>query len=372
MQKTLFFFLTLPTLLLSCGGRNNPNVSLSDHIAGMRQASGQRPGGARAAEWIATVFPGPRSEFRQGDTIRIGYTPVSDTLRLDSVVLSLNERRVGRIDGGEWLYVSGANDPLGRIAYRIAAWRGADSTARTGEFTLMAAKAPTVYGYREIAWRPHDPTAYTQGLYWQDGYLYEGTGLEGHSSLRKVDPETGAVLRKIDLDPRYFGEGIALLDGKIYQLTWQHGLGFIYDAQTFRQLGDFRYTGEGWGLTTDGTYLYMSNGSERIEVIDPDGFRSVRTIEVCTDRTKVGSLNELEWIDGEIWANVYMTDQIVRIDPATGAVTGIVDLRGLLKTADKDIHTDVLNGIAWDASARRLFVTGKNWKKLFEIQLSKL
>jgi glutamine cyclotransferase len=369
MQKTILFLLALASALPSCGGRNNPNARLSDHIAGMQQASGQRAGASRAPELIATVFPVPRSEFRQGDQVPIGYTPASDTLRIDSTVLWLNDRRTGLIENGQWIHMSGTNDPVGRTAYRIVAHGGADSTVRVGEFTLKAKEAPAVYGYREIAAWPHDPTAYTQGLYWHDGYFYEGTGLEGQSSLRKVDPATGAVLQKIDLDKQYFGEGIALLGGKIYQLTWQHSLGFIYDAETFRQVGDFRYTGQGWGLTTDGTYLYMSNGSERIEVIDPDGFKKHRTIEVCTDQEKVDQLNELEWIEGEIWANVYLTDRIVRIDPATGAVTGVIDLSGLLKTTDKDIHTDVLNGIAYDASTRRIFVTGKNWKKLFEIQV---
>jgi glutamine cyclotransferase len=234
----------------------------------------------------------------------------------------------------------------------------------------MARKAPASQGYREIAAYPHDAAAYTQGLYWHNGYLYESTGLEGRSSLRKVELETGRVVQKRDLDKAYFGEGIARLGNRIYQLTWQHGLGFIYDEATFRQTGDFRYAGQGWGLTSDGALLYLSNGSERIEVIDPQDFKIVRTIEVYTDREKVESLNELEWIDGEIWANVYTTDRIVRIDPATGVVLGVIDLRGLLKTSDRDIHTDVLNGIACDADTRRLFVTGKNWKKLFQIEVT--
>lgn len=364
---TILLCLLLTVAMPSCGGRSNPNISLSDHVAGMRRAAGA----ARPVELITAVGPGPRSEFRLGDTIPIGYTPASDTVRLDSAVLRLGDRRLGVMTGRQYLLPTAAGDPVGRVAYRITAYRGADSTVRVGEFVLLSRQAPTLYGYRTVAEHPHDPTAYTQGLYWHGGSLYEGTGLEGRSSLRRVDLSSGEVLQKVDLDPRYFGEGIALLGGRIYQLTWQQGVGFIYDAATLRRIGDFRYTGEGWGLTTDGTYLYMSNGSERIEVIDPEGFKKVRAIEVYTDRSKVEALNELEWIGGEIWANVYTTDRIVRIDPATGAVTGVVDARGLLRTEDRDIHTDVLNGIAHDPSTGRIWVTGKNWKKLFEITLHK-
>ena len=369
MYSTLLLLAAVLTVTTSCGNRNRPDKALGAHIASMQEASDRQSTRGRSAELISAVSPTPRDDFRQGDQVVLQYTLPSDTIRLDSAILHLNGERIGPMEGREWIYRSDYNDPVGRNAYRITGYRGADSTLKVGEFILKAQVAPVSYGYREIASYPHDNTAYTQGLYWHDGYLYEGTGTEGASSLRKVDLTTGQVLQKIDLDKKYFGEGIALLDGKIYQLTWQHGLGFIYDAETFRQVGDFQYAGPGWGLTTDGTHLYMSNGSERIDVIDPNGFKKVRTIEVYTDSQKVENLNELEWIEGEIWANVYTSDQIVRIDPATGAVTGVIDLRGILKTADKEINTDVLNGIAYDAACKRIFVTGKNWKKLFRIEV---
>ena len=178
---------------------------------------------------------------------------------------------------------------------------------------------------------------------------------------------TGGSYWSVPLDDSYFGEGLALLGGKLYQLTWRSNKGFVYDLKTFERVGEFGYGGEGWGLATDGTSLYQSDGTEKIRVIDPETFRTVRTIEVCTDRSRVPYINELEWIDGELWANVYTTDTVIRIDPRTGAVVGVIDLAGLLSPADVTAQTDVLNGIAYDAKTGRIFVTGKNWNKLFEI-----
>ena len=233
-------------------------------------------------------------------------------------------------------------------------------------------KAPVpIYGYEVVHAWPHDPGAYTQGLVFQDGKLLESTGQVGHSSLRRVELESGRVLQKVDVDAPYFAEGITLLKGKIYQLTWQHGLGFIYDAWTFQKLGQFNYQGEGWGLANDGQFLILSDGSNRIRFLDPANFEVRKTIAVVDGRTPVTELNELEYIQGEIYANIWHADRIARIDPRTGAVIGWIELNGLLGRGEVSDEEAVLNGIAYDETNGRFFVTGKLWPKLFEIRLTR-
>ena len=235
-----------------------------------------------------------------------------------------------------------------------------------------ANRAPVQYTYKVIAIYPHDITSYTQGLYWHDGYMWEGTGEYGNSKLRQVRLETGEVMKELSLEDKYFGEGIALLDGLIYQLTWREGECFVYDSETFEKVGSFLYAGEGWGLTTDGEKLYMSDGSSKIKVLDPENFEVVSSFEVRDGRRSVAMLNELEWIDGLIWANVYQTDDIVVINPETGEVAAHIDLSRLLPTIERTPYTDVLNGIAYDAGNDRIFVTGKRWPKIYEIELVEL
>ena len=235
----------------------------------------------------------------------------------------------------------------------------------------VAVQSPTLYTYMVKEVYPHDAHAFTQGLYWFDGSLYEGTGLYGASTLRRVELETGGVVQQIVLPDAFFGEGIAQIGDRIYQLTWQSGRAFVYDALTFEKRSEFHYKGEGWGLTTDGERLYMSDGTSLIRVLDPATFRPEREFTVTVEGRPLEHLNELEWIEGEIWANLFMTDQIVRIDPQSGVVTGRIDLTGILPAADRTPDTDVLNGIAWDSVGRRIFVTGKNWPKLFEIEVIK-
>lgn len=226
-----------------------------------------------------------------------------------------------------------------------------------------------VWGYDVVAEYPHDPEAYTQGLVIIDGELYEGTGLEGRSSLRRVDLKTGEVLQRTSLPDQYFGEGVGVVGDLIYQLTWQSGICFVYDLATFDLVTTFGYDTEGWGLTTDGEHLIMSDGSNRIVYRDPDTFEEVGHIDVFDGATPVSLLNELEYIDGEIWANVYTTDWIVRIDPVDGSVTGWIDLTGLLDDSDVSAPVDVLNGIALDSETGQIYVTGKLWPTLFEIEL---
>ena len=225
-----------------------------------------------------------------------------------------------------------------------------------------------VYSYRVVRTYPHDSKAFTQGLQYVDGFLYEGTGLTGSSSIRRVKLETGEVVQRRDLARAYFGEGITVWKTDLIQLTWQSQVAFVYDSKTFAPRRTFKYKGEGWGLTHDGTNLIMSDGTDELRVLDPATVAERRRIKVTAVGTPLGNLNELEYMKGEILANVWTTDSVARISPATGRVTGYIDLAGLLTAAEK-ASVDVLNGIAYDEKNDRLFVTGKLWPKLFEIKI---
>jgi glutamine cyclotransferase len=232
-----------------------------------------------------------------------------------------------------------------------------------------ASAATPVYGYQVVRSYPHDPQAFTQGLVYHDGFLYEGTGLNGRSSIRKVKLETGEVVQVQPLEPQYFGEGIAIWKDEIVQLTWQSEIGFVYDRLTFQRTRSFAYRGEGWGLAQDGKRLIMSDGQGdgRLRFIDPVTLKETGSLTVRDQGRPVAGLNELEVVRGEIFANVWQSDRIARISPATGRVTGWIDLRGLLSLREA-AGVDVMNGIAYDAAGDRLFVTGKLWPRLFEVK----
>lgn len=244
---------------------------------------------------------------------------------------------------------------------------GANANLPVGKTTGKASVAN--YGYEVVNTWPHDVDAYTQGLVFHDGKLLESTGREGKSSLRSVEPETGKVLKKVDVPRPYFAEGITVFKGKIYQLTWLHEQGFIYDAWSFEKLGQFSYQGEGWGLTNDAKSLILSDGTNRIRFLDPDNFQVTKTIAVFDGRIPVNSLNELEYVQGEIFANIWHEERIARIDPQTGRIDGWIDLSGLRARTEVSDREAVLNGIAYDEKSDRLFVTGKLWPKLFEIRV---
>ena len=229
------------------------------------------------------------------------------------------------------------------------------------------ASAP-VTGYQIVRIYPHDPGAFTQGLVFQDGILYEGTGLNGKSTIRKVRLETGEVLQLQKNEDRHFGEGIAVVGDSLVQLTWQSGVGFVYDKKTLQRTRTFTYPGEGWGLTYDGTRLIMSDGTPTVRFLDPKTLKETGRLEVRDGRVPLDEINELEMVKGELFANVWPSDRIARINPKTGQVTGWIDLTGLLDPRDR-AGVDVLNGIAYDAAGDRLFVTGKQWPKLFEIKI---
>ena len=234
---------------------------------------------------------------------------------------------------------------------------------------LPCSADPPEYSYQVVKAYPHDRSAFTQGLEFHNGFLYEGTGLNGKSSLRKVRIDTGEVLLKIDLSTDYFGEGITIVGDEIVQITYQSQIGFVYGLTDFHLRRKFSYKGEGWGLTNNGREIFFSDGSAEIRVLNVKTLAEKRRIKVHDGVQPVGRLNELEWVDGEIYANIWGTDRIARIAPRTGAVTGWIDLTGILSPMYRTNAVDVLNGIAYDAARKRLFVTGKLWPMLYEIQL---
>ncbi|WP_345234473.1 glutaminyl-peptide cyclotransferase [Olivibacter ginsenosidimutans] len=249
---------------------------------------------------------------------------------------------------------------------------GAELSASTN-IVVIAAEIPKQYGFSVVHTYPHDSHAYTQGLEFHEGFLYESTGQRGQSTLRKVELKTGKVVKKIDLPAKYFGEGMTFVDNRIIQLTWQEGVGFVYNKNTFEKEGEFPYqmSKEGWGLCYDGKRLIKSDGSNRLYFLNKDTYQEEGYIEVYNTKGPVDNLNELEYIDGKIYANIYYSDVIVLIDPSSGQVEAEINLIGLLPQKDVNEETNVLNGIAYDRQGKHLYVTGKNWDKLFELKLLK-
>jgi glutaminyl-peptide cyclotransferase len=252
------------------------------------------------------------------------------------------------------LFLLAASSPLlhGQTSHQVSA-------NNTPEYTFTVVQA-----------FPHDTAAYTQGLAYRDGFLYEGTGRNGRSSLRKVRIETGEVVQRVDLGSEFFGEGITIVNDKVFQLTWTSKVGFVYDLNDFHLLRRFSYSGEGWGLATDGRDLFLSDGTAEIRVLDAETFQEKRRLKVHDGSTRVDQLNELEFVEGQIFANVWHSNRIARISPRTGEVVGWIDLTGLLSSVYRLEPEAVLNGIAYDPARKRLFVTGKLWPSVFEISLS--
>jgi glutaminyl-peptide cyclotransferase len=235
-----------------------------------------------------------------------------------------------------------------------------------------ALAAVPIYNVEIVHTYPHDPAAFTEGLFYLNGFLYESTGLEAHSTIRKVRLETGEVLQKVDIPAQYFGEGIVDWHGHLISLTWKSQVGFVFGLDDLKLQRQFHYRGEGWALTRDDKRIIMSDGTSELRFLNPNTLQETGRVQVTLEGKPLQNVNELEWVKGEIYANVWQTNWIVRIDPNSGNVVGLVNLSGLLKTTDTvPGQTDVLNGIAYDAKHDRLFVTGKNWPKLFEIQLHK-
>ncbi|MDP3352410.1 MAG: glutaminyl-peptide cyclotransferase [Flavobacteriaceae bacterium] len=262
---------------------------------------------------------------------------------------------------------------LGKHLLKATVYYDGKSKELLNDIYFLADSEPDIYVYEVIKTYPHDKTSYTQGLEFYDGFLYESSGQYGKSSLRKVKLETGEVIQKIDLDKKYFAEGMTIFNHKIYQLTWKEGVGFIYNLEDFKLEKTFPYQKsiEGWGLTHDENHLIKTDGSERIWFLNPETQKEDYHIEAYTNQRKVEQLNELEFVNGKIYANIYQQNSILIVNPKNGKVEGVANLNGLKNLVEQHDQLDVLNGIAYDQKTNRLFVTGKNWSKLFEIKLKK-
>jgi glutamine cyclotransferase len=260
---------------------------------------------------------------------------------------------------------------LGKQALSAVIYFDGTSKKLNNTIYFLNDKGPKVFTYEVVNEFPHDDQAFTQGFVFYNGYFYESTGQNGKSSLRKVEIETGKVLQKIDLDRQYFGEGMTIKDGKIYQLTWRKKVGFIYDLENFKMEKSFDYgeSKEGWGLTHNNEYLFKTDGSERMWLLDPQTLQEVSYIETYTNKRKAEKLNELEFVNGKIYANIWQQNSILIVEPSNGAIEGVVSLKGLQAKAGQKGEDYVLNGIAYDQENDRLYVTGKNWNKVFEIKL---
>lgn len=261
------------------------------------------------------------------------------------------------------------NAKTGNHSFLLKAYKDSSFSICSANFVVYAANKPVIYDYIVIKTLPHDKTAFTQGFFYENGFFYEATGLKGESSLRKVNPASGQVLNSFSIPANIFGEGITAIHNKIIQLSWRSGIGFVYNKSDFKLIEQFNYSTEGWGLTTDSTFLIMSDGTNILYFLDPNNYTEVKRLQVYDNKKAVDQLNELEYIEGKIWANIYLTDKIAIIDPTLGNVEAYIELDNIL---DKKLYlpdTDVLNGIAFDKNQNKIFVTGKKWPLIFEIEI---
>jgi len=294
---------------------------------------------------------------------------------IDSVQFSIDSKKIE--SNGNTVTLNVSDFTLGKHTITAIVFYENKTKKVTQSVYFMADSAPDIYTYKIINTYPHDKEAYTQGLEFYNGFLYEGTGRKGSSSIRKVALTTGKVLQQQDLDEAYFGEGITIFNNKLHQLTWQSGIGFVYDLETFKKEKEFKYTKsrEGWGLTNNGEKLIKTDGTERIWFLNPDTLLEENYIEAYTNKQKVEKLNELEYINGKIYANIWQKNSILIVNPISGKVEGVANLNSLkseiLKEQTLDDSDEVLNGIAFDKENNRIFVTGKHWSKLYEIELIK-
>ncbi|HZL76279.1 MAG TPA: glutaminyl-peptide cyclotransferase [Bacteroidales bacterium] len=366
----LKYLFTLPSLLMfiwtiSCSGRpgNKQNTLKAETV---NTAEDTR------SKLITLKSPEENSDFKAGEKIEV-IIDISDPGRKpDSVTVSFDGQKAALLRSAPWTYSipSSFTKNTGRKSLKVTAFLDGKANTTITRFLIINSDiVPKHYSYKVVNSYPHDKDAFTQGLFYDEGVLYEGTG-ETSSSLRKVELETGKVLQQLNLSSNLFGEGITLYGGRIFQVTWRSHVGFVYEKPTFKQINKIFYQTEGWGLTTMNDKIVMSDGTNVIYFLEPEMFTVVSRIEVYDNEQMVDSLNELEYINGEIWANIWMTDRIVRIDPATGKVLGYINMAGILNDPQTDTKVNVLNGIAYDKSGNRIFVTGKNWPKLFEIRIT--
>ena len=315
-----------------------------------------------------------KSDFRIQTNASKGSIANNETLKLslenkkqhtvDSIVYTLEGKRISSSTKLQ-------NFKLGKHNITATVYFDGSKQIATTPIEILSSEVPKIYTYKIINEYPHDITSYTQGLEFHNDTLYESTGQYKESKLRKVDYKTGMVLKNIDLPDAFFGEGLTILNNKIYQLTWRAGRGFVYDLETFKKLKSFEYqqSKEGWGLCNDGTVIYKSDGTEDIWLLDPETLKEKNHIQVYTNKGKIVEINEMEWVNGMIYANRYQKNGVAIIDPKNGAVTGVIDFTPLRSKVTQHPDLDVLNGIAYNPKTKTLFVTGKDWDKLFEVEI---
>jgi glutamine cyclotransferase len=321
---------------------------------------------------ISFSSPKAGTLINAGDSVELRLQ-IPEGNSVDSIVYLVDGKVIRKQQDNTTFYFDTNGQSFGSKLIVAKHYQEGKETESTSNIVIVPSSAPEQYAFTVVNTFPHDTKAYTQGLEYQDGFLYESTGLNGKSSLRKVELATGKVLKKVDLPSTLFGEGLTTVGNKIIQLTWQSGIGIVYDKNTFEKEREFSYQAsrEGWGITFDGERLIKSDGTNRLYFLDKDNYQETGFIEVYTDKGPLDQINELEYINGKVYANVYMTDKIVIIDPLSGMVEGEINLIGLLPQSHHTPETDWLNGIAYDKHNDRLFVTGKNWDTLFEIKLLK-
>ena len=322
----------------------------------------------KASQLFDIQFEGGAKSFKVDATAKMELINKKD-LNLSAVSFFIDGKKIENKDGSLVFDV----EKLGNKILIAEISHDGVITKLEKKIKIFAANPPVVYTYEILNEYPHDKKAYTQGLEFVGDTLYESTGRKGQSSLRKLNYKTGEVLKKVDLDASYFGEGITILNNNIYQLTWQKGVGFVYDINTFNKKTTFKYnkSKEGWGLCNDGISIYKSDGSEKIWKLNPDTLIEEDFIELATHKSLYKQTNELEYVNGKIYANVYQKESVMIIDAKSGAILGVVNFGGLKKKVTQHKDLDVLNGIAYHKERKTFFVTGKNWDKMFEVNISK-
>jgi len=359
-------FILLVSWIISCSSRTGNVVKSQSEPPDNNKTS-------LPADLIRMVSPNENAEYKLNDQIIVSLVPTGDVKIFDSVKVFFDGKTVALMKSAPWECSIGSSFiwMTGRKSVKAVAYTREKSQSVTRFVIIYSDIVPGKLSYRVIQTYPHDSEAFTQGLIYDNGVLYEGTGQETGSTLRVVELETGKVLRQHNIDPSLFGEGIALYKDRIYQVTWQNKIGFVYNKSDFRVLNKIFYQNEGWGLTTINDRIVRSDGTNMLYFHEPEMFDAVSRLEVYDNEKKVDQLNELEYIDGEIWANIWQTDFIARIDPITGKVNSYIDMSLLYpEQKRREVNADVLNGIAWDAQGGRIFVTGKRWPKLYEIKIT--
>lgn len=355
MQKTYIVLYILLLIFGSCTNEHNHNGPVTK----------------LSKAYIESPVSGKK--YKHGENLDAVVILRNPEEKIDSLLVLLDDSIIYSTIETKQKYIITINKPdmlLGNHTFSYQLYLNGVKESNKTTLQLVSAKAPEKYTYRVIQTYPHSTDAYTQGLVIYKGVFYEGTGLKGKSALKIIDPLTGNALKTHTLDPQYFGEGITVFNEKIYQLTYQNKTCFVYDLN-FKPINSFSYATEGWGLTNNQTELIMSDGSNRLFFINPETFSIIRTIEVYDDKAPRYMLNELEMINGKIWANVYQQNTILIINPDNGMVEAEIDFSGILPDADYTSATDVFNGIAYDSNTGAIYVTGKNWPKLFKIEIIK-